>query len=65
LHIVFQGALEEGFFKSLGDVETVLLDLICVQKIKLRHTKSRRTVTTSPGHLKKPYSQVYLGQKLH
>ncbi len=29
LHIVFQGALQVGFLKRLGDVATVLLDLVC------------------------------------
>ncbi len=30
LCIVFQEAFQEGFFKHLGDVATVLLDLVCL-----------------------------------
>ncbi len=39
MHIVFQEALQGGFLKHLGDVATVLLDLVSVCSVSSCHSR--------------------------
>ncbi len=39
MHIVFQEALQGGFLKRLGDVATVLLDLVSVCSVSSCHSR--------------------------